>query len=249
VLAAEAYSQFMPVHIWDLPSMPHIKTHLSLPSALPGGPFETDLITMLRGLALTDPTGPWPTTYRNIAGSPDFYGSTVNGATWLDQDADDVIGITTYVVPPGGISADGSPPDPPRNYGPLSPTCPRSGGPHTPYAYWPAPTFGTNMPPIRVKRMYTASRVISAYKGKINSCDQYSGNIVGPDNGKIQLEARVGGCVRTSGTGETACSSPAIDFIDQAAQNQTVVSATFLIKRMPSDVPATCASVRSFNFD
>src|SRR5262249_33549596 len=155
----------------------------------------------------------WPSTYRDVAGSPDFDGSRVNGATWLDQDADDVIGITTYVVPPGGIAADGAPPDPPRNYGSLSPTCPRRRGPPTPYAYWPAPTFGTNMPPIRVKRIYTASRVISAYKGKINSCDQYSGNIVGPDNGKIQLDARIGGCVRTAGDAETACPSPAIDFI------------------------------------
>lgn len=249
VLAAEAYAQFMSVHIWDLPSMPRVHARVNLPKALPGAPFETEIINLMRGISLRDPAGAWPTSYRDISGAPDFDGTAVNGATWLDHDADDVIGVSTYIVPPGGIPVDGKVPDPARSYGALSPICPRNGGPHTPYAYWPAPTFGDSTPPIRVTRMYTASRITSAYKGKMISCDEYSGNIVGPDNGRIKLEARIGGCVRTTGSSETACASPSIDFIDQAAQNHNVVSATFLIKRLPRTATPSCALVRNFDFD
>jgi hypothetical protein len=247
VVAAEAYSQYMPVEIWELPSMPRVTSRVALPRAVAGAAFETPAIAVLQGITLKDPSGEWPSSYRDIAGTPYFDGSAVNGAAWVDQDDDNVVGVTSYVVPPGGVQVDGKAPDPPRNFGATSPVCPRTGGPHTAYAYWPAPAVGEVLP-VRVKRMYTASRVISAYKGKIDSCDAMSGDIVGIGGGKLQLEARIGGCIRTSGDDETACTSTSIDFIDSAAESQNVDSASFVIKRMPSDVDATCANVRAFSF-
>jgi hypothetical protein len=155
--------------------------------------------------------------------------------------------LTSYAVPPGGIKADGVPPDPIKDFGALSAICPRMGGAHTPYAYWPAPPDGISLTPARIKRFYTASRVISGYSGKVDSCNQLSGSVVGPNSGNVQIDARIGGCVRTNGTGETACSDSVVDFLDGGAQAQGVVAGTFKVLR--ADPSVTCATVRATNFD
>jgi hypothetical protein len=211
--------------------------------------FETPLISAVRGITLKDPSGAWPESLHDISGTPEFDGSAVNEAMWLDQDTDGFPGVTSYVVPPGGVQADGAPPDPPRNYGSLSPVCPRGGGTHTPYAYWPVPSDGLASTPVRIKRLYIASRVISAYKGSITSCDQIAGDIVGPNGAQIVLEGRVGGCIREHGDTETACANSAVDFLDNAAMAETVQHATFLLKRWPSDIPVSCSQARAFSFD
>jgi hypothetical protein len=248
-LAAEAYSQYLPNSIWELPSMPTVKAPIQLGSALPGASFETPLISMVRGLSLTDPLGPWPLSYHDVAGMPGFDGSATNGAAWLDQDADGFAGITSYVVPPGGVQAGTAFPEAPRTYGAISPICPRKGGTHTPYAYWPAPAEGLSPVPIRVKRFYTASRIVSAYRGKIASCDKIAGDITGVGEQPVQLEARIGGCIRQNADSETACSTPAIDFMDGAVQSDKAMSSSFILKRWPSDLPVTCSAARSFNYD
>jgi len=249
MVAAEAYSQFLPVQIWELPSMPKSIASVKLAKSWPGGAFETPSVASVRGLALADPMGAWPGSYHDIAGAPGFDGSSVNKAMWLDHDADGFPGITTYVVPPGGWPADSKAPSPPRTYGATSPVCPRTGGPHTPYAYWPAPAEGVSTVPIRVKRFYTASRVISRYKGAIMSCDEIAGDILGRDDDTVELEARIGGCVRQLSDSETACSTAGVDFIDGAAQSERVVGSTFLMKRWPGDVEVSCAGARSFRFE
>jgi hypothetical protein len=249
VLGAEAYSQFLPSEIWNTPSMPVLRTSLSLPNALPGSPFETAEEAALQGITLSDPKGAWPSSYTQVVGTPDYAGTAVNGATFIDHDDDTYVGLTSYAVPPGGVSADGVAPDPIWNFGANSAACPRlNDGPRTPYAYWPAPPQGLSLTPVRVKRFYTASRVISALKGKLDSCDQLSGEVVGPDGGKARVDARVGGCVRSNGSGEAACPSNVIAFLDGGAQNQQIVSATFKVKRL-SDPNATCAAVRAVDFE
>ncbi|MET0384912.1 MAG: hypothetical protein ABW321_03085 [Polyangiales bacterium] len=249
MLAAEAYTQYVPIHVWEMQSQPRVSTIVRVPMALPGASFETALSRNLRGLSLTDPDGPWPPSFRDVAGTPAFDGTAVNGARWLDQDDDGFVGVTSFVVPPGGQKPDGVAPDPPRNYGAMSPVCPRTGGTHTPYAYWPVPPEGLSTVPLRVKRFYTAARVTSAYKGALTSCDEIEGEIVGPNGGPPLLEARVGGCIRENGEGETACPNPAIEFIDSAAQSETVQGSSFLLKRWPSDLPVTCSNARSFSYD
>jgi len=249
VLAAEAYAQFLPLEIWATPSMPVVKTKLTLTNPLPGSPFVTDNVAALNGISLTNPLGAWPPSRRDIRGTVDFDGTAVNGATWLDQDNDAKVGLTSYAVPPGGIRADGIAPDPIKDFGAISPNCPRMGGTHTPYAYWPAPQDFALPPPVRIKRFYTAARVISAYKGTIDSCDAISGSVTGPDNGKPHLDGRTGGCLRTTSTGEVDCPSAAVDFVDTGPPNngQEIINATFRAKRVAT--PVTCAMIRALDYD
>lgn len=249
-LAAEAYAQFIPTDVWDLPSMPKFNVHVSAPQRLPGTAFVTDTIAVVQGIALADPLGAWPERMQDIAGTPSFDGSAVNGARWLDQDDDAFVGLTSYVVPPGGVPATGSQLMPPRPYGASSAVCPRSGGPHTQYAYWPAPAQGEtgSSVPLRIKRFYSATRVVGAYQGTITSCDEVEGEIHGPDGEPLQIEMRVGGCMRASEDGETACPPSAVEFLD-SAQPQVAVRASFKLKRWPNDAPVSCAAARSFPFE
>ena len=248
VLAAETYTQFLPIEIWNTPSMPVVRTTISLPNALPGAAFVSEQVAALQGISLTDPKGAWPPSYTDVVGTPYFDGSAVNGAAFVDNDNDTYVGLTSYAVPPGGIRADGVPPDPMRDFGANSAVCPRMGGAHTPYAYWPAPPEGISLTPVRVKRFYTASRVISGLTGKVDSCDEISGDVVGPDGGKIRVDARIGGCVRTNGSGEAACPASVISFLDDGSQAQDITAATFKLKRLTDPNP-TCAMVRAVNFD
>lgn len=249
-LAAEAYARYIPLRVWDLPSMPRVNTTVPMTNAIPGVAFETDPAAHLHGIALADPFGPWPESNRDIAGSPSFDGTTLNGAMWLDHDDDGFIGLTSYVVPPGGSSATGtSSPNPPRTYGASSPVCPRDGGPHTPYAYFPAPAEGPSAPPVRIKRYFTASRVISAYKGTLLSCDRMAGEIVGPDESPLQLEVRVGGCIREHQSGDTACPESAVRYLDEASTTHPADRASFELRRWPSDLAVSCEAARTMSYD
>jgi hypothetical protein len=248
VVAAEAYAQYQPTYIWTLPSIPEVSARAHPTDALPGSAFATDNVAMLMGISLKDPNGAWPSGRAEISGSPAFGGTATNGAAWRDHDSDTIIGLTSYVVPPGGIKADGIDPDPPRDFGATSPVCPRSGGPHTPYAYWPAAREGLLQSPYRITRLYTASRVISAYQGSIQTCDLISGEVIGPEDGKVKLDGRVGGCIRNNGATETACTSSIVDSFDSAVISERVTGASFQIKRSPT-TQLTCAMVRAIDFD
>jgi hypothetical protein len=249
ILPAETYSQFQPVNVFDVPTAPAAKVSL-VAKVAPGSPFVTPHFALLLGISLTDPLGAWPASRKDISGTSAFDGSAVNGATWIDHDDDAFLGITTYMVPPGGIKADGVAPDPIYDFGANSAVCPREGGEHTPYAYMPAMPDGLSMTPVRVKRFFGASRSMVGYNGKVVSCDEISGDIVGPDNGKMKGEARIGGCVRTNGESEAACSDSVIDTSDSSSSaGLSVGSASFKLKRIATPSTATCAVVRATNFD
>lgn len=248
LLGAEAYAQYYPIEIWGTPSMPKFTHTVDLPKARPGDPYETGNFVMFSGMSLTDPFGPFPATRKDISGSPAFDGSATNGAVWLDQDDDGVVGVSVIVVGPGGERPDGVPSDPPQTFGARSDVCPRGRPNAERYEYAYAPALAGGLSPVRIKRMGTASRVIMGYKGSVVSCDQISGDIVGPGAGNtIQADARIGSCVRTNGSGEGGCSDSAIDFLDTQPQTQKTTSAKFVIKR--ANANPTCKDIVNLNYD
>lgn len=247
-IAPEAYAPYIPTTVWDLPSIPRAKSRVLDATALvPGASFASEPAAHLHGISLRDPFGAWPASRRDISGSPSFDGSSINGARWLDQDDDGFVGLTAYLVPPGG-SNDQIPP-PPRAYAATSPICPRGGGQHTPYAYLPATAESATNVWVRVKRFFTASRVIASYRGTLTSCDTISGEIVGPDGAALKNEIRVGGCIRAYGETDTACNDAAVDFLDTAVKLQTTAKARFLLKRWPSDTAISCNAARALAYE
>jgi hypothetical protein len=247
LLAPEAYAPYIPSSTWDLPSVPKVKMRVHPGKWISGAAFETDAAAHMHGISLSDPNGAWPQSWHDVAGSTGFDGSAVNGARWLDQDDDGFVGLTNYLVPPGGADSSATP-SPPRAYGASSPVCPRGGGPHTPYAYLPAAT-DSNTSLVRVKRFYSAFRAVSAYKGTLDSCDQISGDVVGKDAATVKLEMRIGGCIRQHADGETTCPDSSIDFLDTAVTTQTQTRATFTLKRLPSADAASCSAVRGLSYE
>ncbi len=268
VIDPEAYGQFTPIHIYDLPSMPEETVVMSLPLALSAEPFQTELSASLLGISLTDPldVDGWPASRANVAGGG---GSQTNGAVWVDHDADGVLGVTNYGVPPGGDANLPGGIDPPIAYGSKSLACPVYDNSNPPeiidyldYAWWPAPVFDP-FPFFyvrRVKRFYVAARMISAFKGTIDSCDQISGDVIGPapdgsdanTDGEFLSNARFYGCLRCySGTAadcaDYACGRPEVNFFDSQSQSdQKIDGSTFIIKRLPSDY--TCAQIRAESY-
>jgi len=235
----EAYSQFVPVNVWDSVNT-STQLKLKLESPLPGGEFKTPQFATLMGISLDDPLGAWPAKRQDVQGGSDFDGSAVNGARWIDTDNDSYSGLTTYAVGPNGAAADGSATAPIESFGTRSPTCN-----NLPYNY---PPGLDGLSTRRVKRFSSANRQISAYDGKIDSCDALSGNITGPDNGKIRFDIRIGSCVRVdlNGGNEGACSGSLLDFLDSAGAANTVDSNTFKMKRVADNV--TCKQVRETSF-
>jgi hypothetical protein len=251
-LAAEAYAQYVPLSAWDKASMPRVSARAQAPEGLPGTPFTSEVIAQLHGISLSDPRGQWPTSMRDVAGTPAFDGTAVNGARWLDHDDDGFVGLTSYVVPPGGIpasSAATAAAAPPRSYGATSAVCPREGGTHTPYNYWPVLDGSQgSAQPLRVKRYFAASRVQLAFRGTLTGCDKIEGALVGPDDQPITQDSRVGGCIRTHTDGETACPTSAVEWLD-GVQPETVVKANFKLLRWPAGTPESCGAARSVSFD
>jgi hypothetical protein len=247
LLGAEAYGQYVPNSVWGSPGMPRTSLQFKMAESQPGAPYKSGLFANISGIKLDDPLGEWPSDRYKVAGSPDSKGTPVNGATWLDPDGDGTLGLTTYAIGPGGEKADGVPPDPPQDYGPNSVECPRSNSnARSPYAYPPALPNGS-VSTQRIKRVFAAQRAIAAFEGKVDSCDQISGAVTGPDNGVSHIDGRVVGCVRVNGNGEAACAAGAIDFLDQQPQTQQITEPTFKLKRLAA--AASCQDVVSATYD
>jgi hypothetical protein len=248
LVPVEAYAQYVPLAVWEkIAAGSPAVVQMSLPAALPNTPFKSPLTAALNGIALTDPLGAWPATYKDIQGGPDYDGSAINGARWLDTDADGVAGLTTFTVGPGGAAADGSPSAPAEAYGPTSQACPRDtpSAPRSSYNYPPAADGLTLR---RVKRFSSANRMISGFDGKLDTCQRISGTVFGPDDGRPHFDARVGSCVRVNGAAETACSSAVVSASDSSAKgNGDTQTATFVMKRAADTT--TCAQVRALSFD
>jgi hypothetical protein len=256
----ESYSQFVTNQVWGTGSMlsnefvagdglsPSGVT-MSLPNVVPGSPFLAPQTVALLGISLSNPFGAWPAARANVTGGG---GSVTNGATWANHDAsadpDGAPGVTSYVVPPGGIGDNNSIPDAPIDY-------PSSACTSDPYNYLPAPEITSFIPPVvsvrRIKRLFTASRATTQLTGAVSasSCDVITGTVGGP-GGTPRFDAAVQGCVRvTSGSGETACNSAILDFLeDSAGSPPTVTSSTFRLERIDvsgaANDNAACEMVR-----
>jgi hypothetical protein len=246
LVPVEAYAQYVPAAVWGS-SAQRGMLHLSLPNAIPNADYKTPQMAGLQGITLTDPFGDWPPNRKDIQGGPEFDGSAVNGARWVDADGDGVIGMTTYTVGPGGIAAGSGPTAPLETYKATSDACPRANpnAPRSPYNYPPAAEGVTVR---RVKRFGSANRSISALEGKINSCDLVSGAIVGPNAGKVHYDVRIGMCVRVNGSDESACNATLLDFLDSNTQSDDQSGGKFVLKRA-ANATITCDDVRKMKFD
>jgi hypothetical protein len=248
-VGSEAYGQFFPTTIYGTPSMPVGNTIITLTNTAPGQAYQEPSAASLLGISLTNPLGAWPAAAANVGAGA----NQTNGAVWVDNDGDSFMGVTSYAVPPGGISHTTSP-FPFQDYGATSTACPRSSATaaRLAYAYLPAPA--SIFPPVdRVKRLYTGQRIIASLTGSITSCDAtgvtlIQGTVGGPDSGQAHVDARVGGCVRINdaGNGEIDCSAAMASLYDGQNQSEHITSASFIIKRVASS--ATCADVRGMTF-
>jgi YD repeat-containing protein len=241
----EAYAQYLPTTIYTLSSMPVGSLTITLTNPLPGQAYQEPQTATLLGISLTDPLGAWPAAAANVGAGT----NQTNGAVWVDNDNDGFLGVTSYTVPPGGILHTTAP-YPLADYGATSTACPRRSASLARLAYNYLPGIeGLTLE--RVKRVYTASRIISSLSGTITSCDStgatlIEGTVGGPDNGEPEGYARVGGCVQVNGTGEINCSSTLANEYDGENQSQHVSSASFVMMRVASTV--TCADVRAMTF-
>jgi YD repeat-containing protein len=250
IVPDEAYGQFLPAPIFGLPTMPVQSLTITLANALPSQAYTEPQTAVVFGVSLTDPLGAWPAANANIGAGP----NQTNGAIWVDHDNDTHPGVTSYAVPPGGVSSTTAP-YPTRDYAATSSACPRrsSSLARLSYNYLPGVE---NLTLERVKRMYTAQRVISSMSGTITSCDStgatlIQGTLGGPDNGQVQANVRVGGCVRVAaeadgGTGELDCDSTLTNEYDGQSQSQHVSGGTFVIKRVANTI--TCAQARTMTY-
>jgi len=242
----EAYAQYVPINVYGKAGMPVIRQTFSIMKPLPNGTYESPLTAFVTGISLTDPFGAFPVSRQNVQGTPDSSGTPVNGARWIDADGDSSPGITTYAVGPGGVEANGNDTAPISSYGATSQACPRSrpSAGRLSYNYPPAIEGLTVR---RVKRIYSANRVINKYVGKFDSCDSISGDIVGrASDGSQSIEAVVGGCVRLEGSGEAGCSSALVDFFASDQGSQDLPPGKFQMRRAPDTI--TCAQARAFDF-
>ena len=180
-------------------------------NALPGDPWVE--AQRVNELGIDWPDGdPWPATRYEVSANQ-----------WKNHDDDAWPAVTTYPL----SSSDGN-----------SPVCPRlAGSPNYPGPY---PYQAPGEPFFTVSRVYSASRITSAYSGMIESCDRIVGDMTGPDNGQYLVQGRVQGCQLAIGF---ACNDQFVDAFDTAAQIQKVDSATFEMERIADG--ATCANVRA----
>jgi hypothetical protein len=246
----EAYAQYLPGPIYGTASMPVGNLSISVPKALPGQGYTEPQTATLLGISLTDPLGTWPAANTNIGAGT----NQTNGAIWVDNDSDGFEGVTSYAVPPGGISHTTAP-FPLQDYGATSTACPRRSAALARLSYDYLPGI-QGLTLVRVKRVYTASRFISSMTGKITTCDTtgatlIQGTLGGPDSGEPHADARVGGCVEVAGTGdagtaEADCTAMVASEYDGQNQSESITSGSFIIKRVAKT--ATCADVRATTF-
>jgi hypothetical protein len=243
-ISAEAYSQYAPIAAWGKPGAPASLAEFKLPAPLPGGAYKTGRYALLNGISLDDPLGPWPAKRQDVQGGSDFDGSATNGARWIDGDQDSLYGLTTIAVGPNGATPSGDL-APIAPYGQKSTACPR-GNPSAERLSYNYPPGLDGLTARRIKRFSSANRAISELDGTLQSCNEISGNVTGPDNGRAHLDTRIGSCVRVDGDGEVACSSGLLDFLDSSAAPSAIESQTFKMKRVADTT--SCAEVRGLSF-
>ena len=149
---SEAFSQSLQESAWDVATMPITDMPLVFTSEAPGGSFSTALSASFLGLRLAagvDPLGAFP----NTANDPSL--------VWTDDDGDGQPGVTSYVTPPGGNSAQCS----------------------YPYAYFPVDAITGD----RAQSFHIGARTVSRIEGTISDCNTLVGQVFTDSvSGRIQ---------------------------------------------------------------
>jgi len=240
----EAYGQFIPLESWTRAST-SVTAELPLAHALPGEPFITPTIVQLFGISLADPFGAWPTTRKDIEGSPNYDGSSVNGAQWLDSDDDGKLGLSTIIVPPGGLQGTATA-GPPGGYTAESSACPRDQprAARSRYMYIPFPQgLGVE----RIAALYMAQRLALELSGVVESCDRITGVLTGPSGADIRLDGVLGGCSTINGSAQEDCSASLLSTAESGGGATSLGLnfgiGDFVLTR--ADTDTTCADVRA----
>ena len=243
----EAYGQYFPNHIWGTANMPKQTIDVALPDARATKPFQTANAAVLFGIRLTDmsgnpnPLGPWPSQPRRSR-LPDGRGDhralrcRRTAAAWRtkycwdtvrdrergcayrsDDDNDGVTGITSLVVPPGGVNTDS-----PLSFGANSVDCRRMQRRRCVSRTHVIRASRTGRPVDGSTKFYTASRTISRFDGTITNCDRIEGPVKGPraSNTQVQADFRFYGCADNSA--DNVCSIDVLD--DNACRRRQAVA-------------------------
>ncbi|HEX7668995.1 MAG TPA: calcium-binding EGF-like domain-containing protein, partial [Polyangiaceae bacterium] len=209
-LLNKAFEQTIPDAIWGGPKMPVFHSTVTLGSTRPLDTFVGANEVALLGMTLTNPTGTWPTSN----GDPSI--------TWVDQDNDGPLGITSNVVHTGSSTKCGTPP--------------------LAFDYVADPSGGSKP----IGTVYLGSRVLATYSGSIQSCNAISGTITGPGPNNFPLaNGHVKGCLYSDGT---PCSNSTISSLDSNATSspQHIVGSHFSMVRVADSI--TCAGARATTF-
>jgi hypothetical protein len=234
-----AYNQYEPNSFYDNLQITSNEPEFTLPMPLPASAFTTPVAYALTGIDLDVKDGAWPASRQNIAGGT---GQQTNGAKWVTYVSGQPRGVTTLIVPPGGVVDDNTGnDDPPVNFGTTSTECPRTvGGARYPYDYLPNPALGDPIVSVR-----SGGRLTSFLDGAFdaNSCGRITGAVKGPDNGRPRYEGRFDSCTTTSGT----CTDAAINALDNQEQTQTISSVTFVMEKVGASF--TCEQARGHDYN
>lgn len=260
---AEAYSQFNTSQMYGSLAAPGVRTDDASPYAIlvprPNGAFNEPEFATLSGVHLPNAlTSTFPTSRSQIGASS---ASAINGVYWVDDDHDGKLGVTSFVVPNGGVSTslfnvNGSPYVPVAQQTFTDPTPTNVCNPAVHYEYVPALCGFLQV--CRVKATYGASRVISKLDGNFGAtCNTITGDLSVTSSA---TEARVGGCILNNGSGtqrECTFTGPGenyasvINDLDKpvpADQLPQIDSSTFIIKKIANPTGLTCADVRAMTF-
>ncbi len=265
-----AHAQYQPDESWGMAKMrsgfpPQTVGTAAMANAVPGSTtYAEPQATALMGITLASPSGAWPPCRECVGvaagatctcpGSATKYTVTNAAAWWDNAEGTGQLGVTTVDVPRGGRTINGTPPDPPIGYTEPS-ECPRLATPTATYGYSEWPGLDTNGAGFRAYQWSVASRVISQLKASTvtfntttNSCS-LAGTIGGPDSGKAHTDGRVEGCEKCKDSLTTlntcvdggACTAAEVDSYDDVGQTQQVVSATFTLTKLSTDLGAILA--------
>jgi hypothetical protein len=98
---------------------------------------------------------------------------------------------------------------------------------------------------LRVAKSFVGARVIANLDGTVTDCSTYTGTYDGPSNGFPQVDARVRGCVLSTGA---ACTQSQWESLDSQADtaNQQVLGSHVSMVRVADSI--TCDQVLKMSF-
>jgi cysteine-rich repeat protein len=218
--------RFANLGIWDLPSMPSFSGTGRVSNLYAGAAIDFDAMTVLTGVRLKDPSGPWPEDLLTLIDG--------TAGSFEDDDNDGHPGVT-FTAKAGPL--------------PMTPyyTPPPSDGNLT----FSNPVVnlgdGTNRDSYgRGDRIYIGIRALSSESGSLDTCDSSTGqaNVASIDNhipGCHLAPCTASGC---TSPGNSECLPNDVAVADAIKPLYAVSNATFAARRLSGATP-NCATVRT----